>query len=180
MQNALRGIPLFSDLEPAELNAVLDIAEPFQFGAGHRICEQGKPGDCLYVIEVGKAKVKARNDRGKIVPIANVGPGDIIGEIALIDLQPRSADVIASTTVRGYRIDRARFAQLRAAEHPAAYKITRRIAITACSRLRRVNENVSQLVGGVPINAAPQAAAVPKVEAGRSFWKNVLGWFGGG
>ncbi len=177
----LHSIPLFSNLEPAELEAVLAVAESFHVNAGHRLCEQGKPGDCMYVIEVGKANVRAKNERGKVVPIANLGPGDIVGELALIDSRPRSADVIAATTLRGYRIDRRRFRQLRAKEHPAAYKITKQIAVTVCGRLRRVNENVASMVGGVPMPTNPERPSKPpEEEVKRSFWKNLLGKFGGG
>ena len=148
--SALRYIPLFADLDDSERRAVLAIATQFQVGKGHYLCEQGTPGDAVLVIEQGKARVKITDAQGKSSQVAMLGPGDVVGEMAFLDAQPRSADVVAMTPLSGYSIPIDRFNQLRAGQHPAAFKIMRRLALTVCGRLRKVNERVSQLIAGAP------------------------------
>jgi CRP-like cAMP-binding protein len=137
-------IPLFSDLNQDEILDVLRIARVVTFAAGEMICKRGERADCAFVIEQGTAEVTGENERGKQLVIARVGAGEVVGELALIDGQPRSADVMAKTDVRGYRIDRSELDALRRALHPAAFKITRRIAITISDRLRDVNDAIAK------------------------------------
>jgi CRP/FNR family cyclic AMP-dependent transcriptional regulator len=139
----LKQIPLFSDLAPDEIVDVLRIARVVTFAPGKLLCTRGEQGDCAYVIEQGEAAVRAVDEHGKLVVIARVGAGEILGELALVDGHPRSADVVAVTEVRGYRIDRVEFDALRRAMHPAAFKMLRRIAITVSDRLRDVNDAIA-------------------------------------
>jgi CRP-like cAMP-binding protein len=139
-----RRIPLFSDLAPDEIVDVLRIARVVAFAPGKLICARGERGDCAYVIEQGEAAVRAVDEAGIPFVIARIGPGEVVGELSLVDGHPRSADVIATTEVRGYRIDRAELDALRRAMHPAAFKILRRIAITVSDRLRDVNDAIGE------------------------------------
>jgi CRP/FNR family cyclic AMP-dependent transcriptional regulator len=139
-----RRIPLFSDLSPEEIVDVLRIARLVSFEPGALLCARGEQGDCAFVIEEGEAAVRAVDEAGSPVVIARVGPGEVVGELSLVDGHPRSADVIATRALRGYRLDRAELDALRRAMHPAAFKILRRIAITVSDRLRDVNDAIGQ------------------------------------
>ena len=139
-----RRIPLFSDLAPEEIVDVLRIARVVRFEPGALLCARGEKGDCAFVIEEGEAAVRAVDEAGKPVVIARVGPGEVVGELSLVDGHPRSAEVVATSALRGYRIDRAELDTLRRAMHPAAFKILRRIAITVSDRLRDVNDAIGQ------------------------------------
>ena len=177
----LKRIPLFSELEPTELNdVVLRLAKRLTWEAGDAIVRQGEPGDAMYIIEIGKASVRIKSGAGQSVTVATLGPGEIIGELSLIDSAPRSADVIAETVVHGFVIRRDRFAALRAEYNSATQKIMRQMALALCKRLRRVNEHAAQMVGGADFadvtDGPPEAGAAEKL---RGFWKNVRGWVGG-
>lgn len=137
-------IPLFSDLSQEEIIDVLRIARVVSFPTGAALCRRGERADCAFVIEQGEAEVTGENEKGKTIVLARVGAGEVVGELALIDGQPRSADVIARTQIRGYRIDRSELDALRRALHPAVFKITRRIAITISDRLRDVNDVIAK------------------------------------
>lgn len=150
-----RRIPLFSDLGPEEIVDVLRIARVVRFEPGALLCARGEKGDCAFVIEEGEAAVRAVDEAGKPVVIARVGPGEVVGELSLVDGHPRSADVVATSALRGYRIDRAELDALRRAMHPAAFKILRRIAITVSDRLRDVNDAIGQALTAAP---APKRA----------------------
>lgn len=182
----LKDIPLFSDLSPSDVQAVLRICIPVDLPSGETVCRQGAPGDCMYVIEQGTVAVTVQAQGGEPVQVASLGAGEIIGEMTLVDSQPRSASVIATTTVRAFRIDRADFDRLRSEMHPSVYKISRRIALTVCQRLRKVNQEVSRLVGGeapLPEPQAPKRGQVrvasrirgaKKKEEPRSFWSSLM------
>lgn len=78
--------------------------ETERFPAGHRFFEAGEDGDLMYVVLSGEVEI---NLRGKV--LETVHAGGIFGEMALIDRQKRSADVIAKTDVKVAVIDRKRF-----------------------------------------------------------------------
>ena len=143
----LQTIPLFADLEDSELMDVLRMARPVQHDAGHVICRQGDPGDCMYVIQSGEVTINIKGAEGRPIPVATLKGGDLLGEMTLVDAQPRSADVVAATQVRMFSIDRGAFDSMRAMLHPAVFKMLRRIGLTTCARLRKVNETVSRVVG---------------------------------
>ena len=140
----LKQIPLFCDLDPEEIMDVLRIARVVSFKAGSKLCTRGAKADCAYVLEHGEVSIRAAEEGQPEVELGRVGAGEILGELALIDGHPRSADVVALSDVRGYRIDRSELDAMRRAMHPAAFKILRRIAITVSDRLRDVNDAIAR------------------------------------
>jgi len=158
----LRRIPLFADLTADEMMDVLRLATVVQFAPDQRLCTQGSPADCLFIVEEGEGAVRVTDARGRSREVSRIGAGEVIGELGLVDGQARSADVIAMTTLRAYRIDRVQFDRMRAAMHPGAYKMLRRIAVTVSARLRAINAAVSEQV-------APdeRASRVPRTSRAR-------------
>jgi CRP-like cAMP-binding protein len=75
-----------------------------RFSAGSMIFSKGDPGDRMFVITAGTVRV-ADGER----TIATLGPGELLGELALIDASPRSAAAIALTDCALAPIDRPRF-----------------------------------------------------------------------
>ena len=75
-----------------------------KFKAGKTIFKEGTVGDMMYVVLAGELEVSAG---GKLVEVAK--PGDVIGEMALIDTKPRSATVVAKTDCRLVPINEKRF-----------------------------------------------------------------------
>jgi CRP/FNR family cyclic AMP-dependent transcriptional regulator len=74
------------------------------FAAGQVIFNAGSPGDVMYVVKEGEVDVLVR-DR----VVETIGPGGILGEMALIDRGPRSASAVAKTDCQLVPIDEARF-----------------------------------------------------------------------
>ncbi|HYG72875.1 MAG TPA: cyclic nucleotide-binding domain-containing protein [Actinomycetota bacterium] len=100
----LRRIPLFSALEPAELQRVAAIAGERTYADGEVIGVEGDVGDEMHVIVDGTVRV-VRGDTA----IARRGPGDIVGEMAVITKEPRIASLVAEGDVRTLRIEHHAF-----------------------------------------------------------------------
>jgi CRP/FNR family cyclic AMP-dependent transcriptional regulator len=99
---------------------------------GQTFFSEGEPGDLMYVVESGEADVILN---GKV--IETIGPGGIVGEMALIDAQPRSATVIARTDCALIPVDAKRF--LRLVQHTPYFAIQVMQILT--TRLRRHNNS---------------------------------------
>lgn len=91
----LAGLELFEGFSPQELDRVAELADAVDAEEGAVLTEQGKPGQQCYVIIEGKASVLVGNE-----VIATLGPGELVGEMALIDNRPRSGTVRATSPMR--------------------------------------------------------------------------------
>src|SRR5438445_13504352 len=88
----LAQVELFQGFSPAELARVAELVEEVSAETGAVLMEQGKPGQECYVVVEGTADVLVAGDK-----VAELGKGELIGEMALIDKRPRSATVKAKT-----------------------------------------------------------------------------------
>lgn len=173
-------IPMFAGLDANDMAAVLRISNSQRFVQGEQICRQGEPGMCMFIICSGTAVVRLKDDEGKLVDIANLGAGQVLGELSLLDAQPRSAHVFALTEVEAIRIDRGSFIGLRSRKHPAAFKIMQGLSTQLCARLRNMNEQLAALVAGpADTETAPSTprrdSIVEDRSQRRSVWTSLLG-----
>jgi CRP-like cAMP-binding protein len=91
---ALRGVPLFAEFDERELEDVASVFKERTFSAGETIIQQGSGASAFYVIESGEAKVFVDGAEQRAL-----GPGDHLGEMALIDAGTRTATVTAASDV---------------------------------------------------------------------------------
>ncbi len=94
-EHALSNVALFSKLDPKHIKGISQICTERTFAAGEYLMKQGETGIGLYMLMSGKVKIEKTTPDGKKVEIAENGPGDILGEMAVIDGSPRSASVVA-------------------------------------------------------------------------------------
>ncbi len=110
----LRDVLFFSGFSDAELDRVAELADDVDADAGAVLMEQGRVGQECFVILAGHASVYAGEDW-----VATLGPGSLVGEMALVDHQPRAATVVADTPMSLIAFDTRRFRTL-LAEMPLA------------------------------------------------------------
>ncbi len=103
----LAQIPLFSACTDRQLRRIWSLGHPMDVEAGDLLTEEGKPGADFYVVEEGTAQVTLRDRK-----LAELGPGDFFGEMALLDQGPRSATVTATTPMRVYVFGAREFSAL--------------------------------------------------------------------
>ncbi len=104
------------------------------------ICRQGEAGDSMYVVQAGRVVV-VRWESGAEVVIARLQAGDIFGEMAIFDRQPRSATVRADGKARVLTLDKRAFLR-RVHEDPSlAFQMLQQMSL----RIRRLDEEVRRL-----------------------------------
>ena len=140
--DALRRIPLFSNLEPSKLKLLAFTSERLTYAKGQAIFRQGDMGDAAYIIMEGNADVIVRID-DKDTPVAKVGKHDIVGEIAILCDVPRTATVRASSEVTALRISKDLFFRLIREFPSMAVVIMRELA----QRLERTTSQLSRALG---------------------------------
>lgn len=91
----LRSIPLFSDLNDDMLRFLAEEAHNRIFQEGELVFFQGDPGRTCHIITKGRVRVFVQGEDGRELAISILGPGEIVGEMALFEDLPRSASIEA-------------------------------------------------------------------------------------
>jgi divalent anion:Na+ symporter, DASS family len=134
----LRTVPLFAELPREVLARLVSEFDELEASAGQTVFSQGDPGDALYVVVSGAVEVRGERD-GQGERVAVLGPGDCLGEMALVTGDPRSATVVALSPTRLLRLDKDRFRVL-SERHPV---FLRELARVLCRRVARTSEDVA-------------------------------------
>ena len=123
----LKGVPLFSKIEPAKLKLIAFTSERMTYGSGQEVCHQGNPGDAMYVILGGVADVLIDTDKGQI-RVAELKKNGFFGETAILCDAPRNATIKASESLLTLKIKKDMFYKL-VSEFPAvAIEMMRELA----------------------------------------------------
>lgn len=109
---ALETSKLFAQLPAAELKKLSAVAREMSFGPGEVIFKEGDPGDGLYVVRSGKVQISAVISSGERHVFCTVLPGDIFGEMAVLDNLPRSAHASAEGETSVIFVPREQFVEL--------------------------------------------------------------------
>jgi CRP/FNR family transcriptional regulator, cyclic AMP receptor protein len=119
----LRRVPLFADLDDAELAQVALLFKERHFAAGETVVKEGSDGAAFFLIESGDATVTVRG-----ATRASLGPGDHFGEIALIDEGVRSATIAATTDLVCYGLTLWEFRPLVIGNGEMGWKLVQSVA----------------------------------------------------
>ena len=146
---------------PANLSAALfATARPHRLKADQTLFVAGDPGDGCYRVEQGLLKVSVVSPAGGERILAILGPGTLVGELAMIDARPRSASVTAARDSELSFISRAAFEQV-AGAHPEVYRHIVRLLVR---RLRDTN-NVVAAMSFLPLKGRVAHALLSLAEA---------------
>jgi hypothetical protein len=111
-------VPLFAGLPTESLDEITQQATPVNFLTGDIIIGQDTHGDALYIVIRGRVKVTHHGPNGETRVLAELGPGDFVGETALLGNHVRTADVYAEQPSTLLRLTRKEVVAL-AEHHPA-------------------------------------------------------------
>lgn len=142
---ALADLPLFQGLSGADLKTLETVARPFVYEPGAAILKEGDAARLFFVIVQGVASVRLNlpDERGvRAVRIASVGPGGALGDMALLDGGPRSADAFADERVvcYGFSVE-----EIRELDPKILLVILTNLARDLAERLRGANSEIRAL-----------------------------------
>lgn len=100
----LRNMPVFGGMNSESLKTILHGAEEFEVSASDYFFREGDAARSLFVLRTGTVQIEKLGAEGQPVVIRKLSQGDCFGEMSLIDLQPRSASVVAETDCLGMEI----------------------------------------------------------------------------
>jgi CRP/FNR family transcriptional regulator, cyclic AMP receptor protein len=136
----LRRVPLFAELSESELERVASVAVPRAFPKGVRVFHEGDDSNACYIVRSGDLRVTREHSDGRAIALATLGPGDIFGELAMIDGGLRSASVETLTDSALLALPASDVRRVVARNGDIAAKLI--VAITR--RLRETNERVAR------------------------------------
>src|SRR5882672_8998391 len=117
----------------AILDMLRDERDCRSYASGHVVFTAGDPGDLMYVVKEGEVEVVVNN-----TVVDTIGPGGVIGEMALIEAKPRSATVVTKTACQLIALDEKRFIALVQQTPHFSLEIMRMLA----DRLRKMDERL--------------------------------------
>ena len=149
----LRRVRAFADLGDDDCDAVLAVLKARRGNPGDVLFRQGERGDTLLVVLDGHLVAKVEKDGGGAEEVARLGPGEVVGEMAFVDAEARSATVSAPAGATVLEFSRDVLASLRAARPRAAASIQRNVLVDVARRLRDAGEKLTDGAGGSSPNS---------------------------
>src|ERR1700737_4924514 len=138
----LRQHSIFSDLDPEALDQLCRYAKHTTVKRGAAICSKGDPGNSLFAVISGTVKISTSSADGRSAIFNLIGPGEIFGEVALLDGLARTADATANTNCEIYVIDRRDFIPFVRSQPALAMKLIELL----CTRLRWTSDQVEEVI----------------------------------
>lgn len=138
--NILKRIPLFSSLSESDQQNLTSLLRRKLLGKGEHLFRQGDEGTALYIIVQGRIKISL-SKRTDNVTLAILGQGEFLGEMALLDELPRSADAIALEETQLYILNRKDFLSFLAGNTHTVYAILNSLS----RRLRRMDDQLAEM-----------------------------------
>lgn len=105
----LRKVQCFANLSERELQGLADCLVKRTFGRGMILFHKDSPGRSLYIIESGKVRIFLLSETGQEISVNVYGPGEVLGELALLDGLPRSAGAMVMERTVAYTLYRDDF-----------------------------------------------------------------------
>jgi CRP-like cAMP-binding protein len=143
---------LFRGLPPDERNALIARAHIRNFGVGDTIFLMGSPGDSMMAVLSGSIRISVSSPEGKEIVLAILPPGELFGEIAVLDGKERSADAKAITESCCLAVLNRRDVMFFLDRYPSAWAA---LVEVLCERLRRTDQQFAEVaLMQVPIRLA--------------------------
>jgi CRP/FNR family cyclic AMP-dependent transcriptional regulator len=140
---ALLGMnPLFAGLGEEAIGSIAGLCTRRQLDAGEVLFQKGDKGDALYGVRRGRIRIETGTAGGGRLTLNMLGPGDLFGEVALFDGQPRTADAISAEPSELFMVRRSDFLAYLEREP----RITVRLLELLCQRIRWVSDRMEEAV----------------------------------
>ena len=166
--DVLRECRVFAGISERGLVRVAEKLRPRSVAAGQPLMKQGEPSTAMYLLASGRVRVE-RSDRDATQPqleLAQLGPGEVVGEMGLLDGRPRSATVVAIQPVEAYELDAEGLTEVMA----LLPEVCRGLRELVTERLRETDalaaRMLTNLLRRMPIFEPVSSAALARLAAG--------------
>jgi CRP/FNR family cyclic AMP-dependent transcriptional regulator len=141
----LVATPFFGGLSDASLDLLISMLVERRFGAGATVVSEGEPGHSMYVVHSGELTVSKLGAAGHAIRISGLRPGDFFGEMTLIEMQNRSATVVAEGPTVLYELTAGNLYRCYKTDVRAYVMVIQNINRELCRRLRRADNRIAVL-----------------------------------
>ena len=136
----LLATPFFGGLSDPGLDLLVSMLAERRFEPGATIVAEGEPGRSMFIVKSGRLAVSKRASSGRVIPISVLERGDFFGEMTLIEMQNRSATVVAEAPTVLYELTAQDLYACYKADVHAYVIVLQNINRELCRRLRRSDE----------------------------------------
>jgi len=136
----LANVGVFEALGPDDLARVAEVAVPRHLEAGQVVFREGDKSDTCYIVQAGHCRAIREHGDGRAITLAQFGPGDIFGELAMFDDETRSATIETMESVDLVALLAADMRRLMREHTDIAVKLV----VSLGRRLREANERISR------------------------------------
>ena len=141
----LVATPFFGGLSDASLDLLISMLVERRVDASATVVAEGEPGRSMFVVHSGALAVDKRGDSGRTIRMAGLEAGDFFGEMTLIEMQNRSATVVAERPTVLYELTARNLYAYYKADIHAYVMVMQNINRELCRRLRRADDRIAAL-----------------------------------
>lgn len=136
-----RSFPIFEELSKDLIEQAMGLAQRRRWSAGTVIFQRGEEGNYMILLTEGRIKVSLFTTHGKELSLRHFDAGSLVGEMSVLDGEPRSADAMAATASEGYVIGKKEFRDFMSRNSEAADAVVNFL----CKRLRETNQQLETI-----------------------------------
>src|SRR4030081_3370523 len=153
----LKMNPMFADLGADELARISGLCHTQNLGLGEMLFQKGDPGGALFGVRRGQIRIETGASDGGRLTLNFTGPGDLFGEVAVLDGQPRTADATAGEPTELFVLRREDFLS----HLERAPRVAIKIIQLLCPRLRWQSERMEEsMLQPLPVRLGGRASAL--------------------
>ncbi|WP_456839216.1 Crp/Fnr family transcriptional regulator [Bradyrhizobium sp. USDA 4486] len=141
----LLATPFFGGLSDASCDLLISMLVERRFEVGDTVVAEGEPGRSMFVVHSGELVVSKFAGAGRIIRMASLGPGDFFGEMTLIEMQNRSATIVAQSSTLLYELTARQLYAYFKADIYAYVIVMQNVNRELCRRLRRADNRIAEL-----------------------------------
>jgi len=142
----LLATPFFGGLSDASLDLLISMMVERGFEAAATVVAEAEPGRSMFVVHSGQLVVSRLGESGRSIRMSMLEPGDFFGEMTLIEMQNRSATVIAESATVLYELTAKNLYTFYKADIHAYVIVMQNINRELCRRLRRADLRIAELI----------------------------------
>jgi CRP/FNR family cyclic AMP-dependent transcriptional regulator len=141
----LLATPFFGGLKDASLDLLVSMLVERRFEVGETVVAEDEPGRSMFIVHAGELGVSKRGDSGRVIRMSDLAPGDFFGEMTLIEMQNRSATVVAESSTVLYELNARDLYTCYKADIHGYVIVMQNINRELCRRLRRADSRIAEL-----------------------------------